>query len=187
MQILRLTADAISTAVAVSVDGKKEKYYNLKHGSIGRSLWRYIMFLSNTCFKYTPGVEEKQLIGNNYSLRAINKKGEFIKDEKGNRLYNIVTDKNSSHYNDLLIFWDIPNFNYTEVSYKLSGNVNLIAEATNGKDRGDIVFTSPAPVLEVLGNCKLEWCGKNSDGKHVSQTIEIVNQKVKINDILTEE
>ena len=75
------------------------------------------------------------------------------------------------------IFWAIDllgssNRLYTNVNYTLQGEVRLLAEASYGKERDGINYSSPIPVLEIFGDCELTWTGTDINNHQVGQVIK---------------
>jgi len=107
---------------------------------------------------------------NKYTLTPYRSGGDICTDVLGNTNYSITLDYNTLHQRDLLVLWDIPNKNYIKVDYKVEGDSSKIGSGKNGRDRGDIVYVSPAPVIEIFGDAVLSWTGVTSDGTSHSQT-----------------
>lgn len=189
MRILKLTGVDIRPAVAMVYKNKVSNalYFNIQHGSFGKNFWIYTCGLNKIFF--TPKDEQDRitLSDDNYILKPIKRNKEKIKDGKENILYNISIDSMENHKKDCIIFWEVPNKNYTNVTYTISGNAAMIAEGITGKERNDTIYSSPAPIIEAYGNCKLEWSGLNNNGERVSQTInfDYVNDKFDIPPITT--
>lgn len=153
-----------------SIKGKEFSEYTVDIGSTGKDLWKYFMKLGRTITNdLTPDVKEVVLDKNNYYIRPIrNKDGEAIKDKLGNIKYKIEEDPTDAFKNDIILFMEIPNKNYTDVEYKVTGSATVIAKAFVGKDRADITTKSPALVLEIIGNFALTYTAKDQDGNKVS-------------------
>lgn len=185
MRILKLTAVSCSPAIATVYSNRKNKelYFNVKHGSQGSDLWAYSCELNKDYFKPDSASAELKMDADNYVIIPVKKNGQLVTDKKDNTLYMVTIDHNQNHKHDLLLFWEIPNVNYTKVEYKLSGMVNCIGTGWSGKERGNICFKSPAPVLEVYGNAVLEWSAIDQDGNSLKQTISIVNGNVEVKPI----
>ena len=181
MKFMKLTAVKVEPVVAKIYYHKKndKKYYNVKHGSNkstnnSNELWSYSFGLSKNDFPVTDGIPELLLSEDDYIISTVKKDGEIIKDRKGNVLYNISKDDNCMHKKDIILLWEIPNRNYTDVIYTTEGVCNILGEGVSGKERGDVMYCSPAPVIEILGDVTLTWNGvHNLDGvvNRVSQTI----------------
>lgn len=187
MRVLKLTAVTSSPAIATVYNNRrnKELYFNIKHGSQGTELWAYSCELSKDFFAPETPSAELKLDQDNYVLIPVKKNGDLVKDKKGNALYMLTVDHNHNHRRDLLLFWEIPNVNYTDVGYSISGMANEIGKGWSGKDRGEYIFKSPAPVLEVYGDAVLEWHAQNKAGDTFKQTINIVNGNVEVKPVIT--
>lgn len=181
MKFIKLTAFKQEAVVAKIYYHKKngKMYYNVKHGSSKTTnntneLWSYSFGLSKNYFPVSEENPELVLKDDDYVITTVKIDGEVIKDKKGNVLYNISKDDNNVHKKDIILLWEIPNKNYTNVSYSAEGLCNVLGEGVSGKERGDIMYCSPAPVIEILGDIKLVWTGYHTnDGisQKVSQTI----------------
>lgn len=171
MKIIKLNAANIDNVKAhVSKKaGTGEEYLSIKHGSSG--FWVYYIMLSKNFFNSDKTCDALEMKGDDFVLKPLKKKGVVIKDNKGNIVYCLEKDYMENHKKDNLVFWEIPNKYYTEVKHKIEGTAKEIAGGIVGKERNGVSYSSPAPIIEVLGDCKLSWNGKNEDGKEVSQTI----------------
>lgn len=187
MRVQTLTAVTSSAAIATVYNNRRNKalYFNIKHGSQGTELWAYSCELSKDYFIPELPSDELKLDQDNYVLIPVKKNGSVVKDKKGNALYMLTVDHNHNHRRDLLLFWEIPNVNYIDVTYSISGMANEIGKGWSGKDRGEYVFKSPAPVLEVYGDAMLEWSAKNKNGDTFKQTISIINGNVEVKPVIT--
>jgi hypothetical protein len=182
MKILRLTSINVGPVIAQTFKKSKDAnniYFNIKHGSAGKNLWVYSCGLHSVHFKPANEKDSLELSGDNYILRPIKKRvgGSeddkiVLKDKIGNTLYSISIDNMRHHKKDIILFWEIPNNNYTDVSYTTSGNVSELGKGWIGKERNEKLYSSPAPVLEIQGNCSLEWVAVDIDGFKIKQTIK---------------
>jgi len=186
MKIVRLGSASVSPVVAeaykVKNKNNKESFsYNVRHGTAGPKLGFWSVMLDFKLGK--PENKESTLLldQNNYVLRPFAPGGVNGTDVLGNKNYIISTDNNSIFKDDLLVLWDIHHKNYIKVEYEISGDISEIGKAYNGRDRGDIVYKSPAPILEVFGDCTLAWTGTNQNGDVFSQTFEYTYQDQKWN------
>lgn len=187
MRIIKLTGINSSPAIATVHRNHKSDnmYFNIKHGSQGENLWVYSCELNKSHFAPSALADELKLDNDNYVIIPVKKNGSVVKDKKDNTLYMITIDHNQNHKQDMLIFWEIPNVNYTEVTYKITGMANDIGHGWSGKERGEICFKSPAPVIEIYGNATLEWSGLDRDGNNIKQTITVINGAINIKPIET--
>lgn len=182
--IRKLTAFITEPVVAKVYFHKKnsKQYYNVKHGSSSKNanndsdLWSYSFGLAKNHFPVQDDVPELLLEGDDYIITTVKVNGESIKDKKGNVLYNISKDDNDVHKKDIILLWEIPNKNYIDVKYVAEGTCTILGEGISGKERGDVIYSSPAPVIEILGDVTLTWSGRyfdNNNGyKKVSQVIK---------------
>jgi len=172
MKIIKLNATSIDK-VKAHINKKRgtgEKYFSIKHGSSG--FWIYYIMLSRNFFTLDNEDDVLELKGDDYVLKPLKRRNSVIKDSKGNTVYCLEKDYMENHKRDNLVFWEIPNKYYTDVKHTISGMAKEIALGTVGKERNGIEFSSPAPIVEVLGDCTLSWVGKNEDGKIVQQSIK---------------
>lgn len=150
-------------------DGKTISSFKAEIGSSGNGLWKYFMHIGKSITsKADPDAEEIVLTGDQYSIAPIKHKesGEVAKDKHGNIKYRIDLDGCPEIFrNDVLMFLDVPAKNLSNIKYSLEGNVSKLAEAIVGKDRGEAVVGFPALVLEVTGDFKLVYTGKNKKGE----------------------
>lgn len=172
MKIIKLNAASIDK-VRAHVNKKRgtgEKYLSIKHGSSG--FWIYYIMLSKNFFTLENEEDPLELKGDDYVLKPIKKNGNVIKDSKGNIVYCLEKDYMENHKKDNLVFWEIPNKYYTNVKHEISGMAKEIAVGIVGKERDGVAFSSPAPIIEVLGDCVLSWTGKNEHGDTIQQYIK---------------
>jgi len=183
MKILKLDHIGIKNAKAVVFKNKKnnELYFNIKHGS--SKFWVWSASLDKKYYKPKNDNDVLELSENDYILIPIKGKKEVLKDKKNNTLYFISKDYMEIHKNDILLLWEIPNKNYTSVKYKVEGNASVIGTGMAGKERDNVKYTSPAPVVEILGNCKLTWEAVDVNGDKYKQEIEYKNNNFNISDI----
>jgi len=191
MKIKKLTTSVLLPVTADVIANKNKEdtalFYNVKHGSRGEGLFTYTIGVDKRLFKPTNSNDKLSFDDNNYILLPIYDKKQHKKDSKNNYLYFISTDRMEEHKNDYIVLWEIPNRFYTDVSYDISGDVKLIGEGSLGRSRGSNIFTSPAPVLEVYGNCKLEWSGHDSKSTVYSQVITFKDGLWNIGKLIAEE
>lgn len=149
-------------------DGKTISSFKAEIGSTGDGLWKYYMSLGKSITsKANPEDKEIVLSGDTYSITPIKNKetGKVVKDKHGNIKYRIDSDGCPDIFrNDVLLFLDVPARNLKDIEYSLEGNVSILAEAIVGKDRGEAVMGYPALVLEVTGDFKLYYTGRNKKG-----------------------
>jgi hypothetical protein len=160
------------TATVTKRKKSNNLYFNIRHGSMG--LWVYILSLDAVYFKPKQDDQSLELTGDNYILLPIKKNGEVAKDNNGNTIYSLTIDEMQNHKKDIILFWEIPNRFYTDINIKLSGMVVKLGEGSTGRIRDGVPYTSPAPVLEIVGDCKLEWTGLDKEGKTVGQVINYI-------------
>lgn len=173
MRICKITNNEVKSVVARTVKSKDDKlYYNISFGSKGckknNKLWELYMLLDVKYFKPETIQDTMVLDQDNYSLRPFkNKDGEVIKDKMNNDLYVLTQDDASFNKRDVLLFWEIPNFNESKVNYKIEGNHTVIGEGRLGRERGKMTYSSPAVVVELIGDCILSWESENYNQKIV--------------------
>ncbi len=135
-------------------------YYNLIHGN--KEGWEYRLSVDSRIAKVRECPEFK-LDKNYYILRPLKRNGVPSKDKKGN-LYQVISrDFDTTHKNNILLLWEI-NTKYTDVLYHVKGFVSKIGEGFNNE--------TPAPVLELYGDCTLTIKAKLND-KVVREEIDI--------------
>lgn len=164
MRILTLTSEGIKPAVATVFKDKDKSHYNIKHGSRGKDTHVLSYGLDKTFFDPVKLDQSTyELKDDNYILIPIKKDGIQVKDRNGNCLYSISIDNVRNHKKDAILILEIPNNNYTEVNFTTTGNVSVLGQGIIGKTRSDKLYSSPAPILEIYGDCVLTWTGKNGD------------------------
>lgn len=152
---------------------KGQLYYNIRHGAPGVNFGYWLGMISPSVAIPKDINDILTMDDDSYTLSAHRKNGETVTDKLGNVTYTINKDFSSMHKNDTLLLWEIPNKEYVDVRYSISGNAKEIGIGYNGKDRGDVVYKSPAPVVEVYGKAILAWTAINVDGEMQTQTIHI--------------
>lgn len=174
MRLQKLTSLKILPVVAQVHKNKTNNslYYNIKHGTHGEGLWMYSCGLYKPYFTPENEGDKLEMKDDNYIIKPVKKDNVILRDKKKNVVYNITIDLSETHKKDIIVFWEIPNKNYLEVSFKVSGLATLLGEGISGKERGEVLYSSPAPVIEVLGDCELYWTGKDIENKNISQTIK---------------
>ena len=191
MKIKKLTTNLLLPVKADVVANKnKDKnsiYYNIKHGGRGDGLFTYTIGVDKRLFKPTNTDDRLEFIDENYILLPIYENNVRKQDSKGNYLYFISTDGMEDHKNDYLLLWEIPNKFYMDVKYEINGDVKLIGEGSLGRTRGITSYTSPAPVLEIYGNCELSWSGLSEDGNLYKQRVTFKNGMWNIGQLMVDE
>lgn len=174
MKILKLTGTDIGPATAIVYKNKKTEvsYFNIKHGSNGENLWTYRFGLSKTYFSPESEDEILALTEDNYVIKPIKKDKLELKDGKGNIKYAVTKDHMENHRKDVVLFWEIPNKNYTDVTYEISGKCIELGKGISGKERENISYISPAPVLEIIGDVVLVWRAVDAEDRKIEQTIK---------------
>lgn len=177
MQLMRLGKSTLRSVTArvitrgANTRNKSVMYFTVTHGSAGEGLHQVRFAVDKYVGLADKPDDTLQMQHKDYNIFPIRREGKHIKDRNNNNIYCIYRDSSSEmHANDYLIFWDIPNDFYKSVKYDVSGNVAIISEGYNGKVREDS-YVSPAPVLEVTGDCKLAWTGVNNNGQVITQII----------------
>ena len=172
MKIKKLVGDIITPIKAITNDNEKGTlYYNIKHGNKGPKGWVYSMGLDFKIFKPTESNSTIELNDDDYIIIPVMKHGKQVKDKNGNTIYFITKDDVTIHKTDLIIFWEIPNKNYRDVKYEISGAVTELACGKVSRVRDSNTYVSPAPILEITGKCVLKWSGVDEHNKRIVCTI----------------
>ncbi len=172
MKILRLTNYQVTPAVAEVYKHKGKNYFNLKHGMFGSNFWRWSCGLEYKHFKPKKDEVSLTLDNDNYTIVPVKHGGELLKDGMGNVVYNIGIDHSSAYRNDILLLWNIPNKLFKDVTYTLNGMCSEIGRGSVGRTRGTVIYKSPYPVIEIVGDTTLSWTGVDNDGNQYSQTVK---------------
>ena len=174
MLIKKLTVSVLKPVTAIVVKNKNknknnELYFNIKHGGRGENLFTYTIGLDKHMFK--PNATEDTLVmeDKDYILLPIYKNGMPMRDSRNNYMYYISKDQVDDHTTDYILLWEIPNKFYTDVTYTLKGNVKEIGIGINGRSRTNEIFKSPAPILEIFGNCELNWTAIDSTKRYAQK------------------
>jgi hypothetical protein len=170
MKMLKLTGLRVMPVYASVYIGKRTqvRYFNIMHGSRDFSVWSCGM--NKRLFNpdnYGRDVDKIELTDNNYTLVPV----ETAKNPNNTQFYAVYSDGVESHTTDIILFWEIPNKRYTEVTYSISGSCRELGSGVTGMTRDGIEYRSPAPVLEIYGDVTLSWSGKDMIGQSLSQTI----------------
>lgn len=180
MKLLRLHNNSTSEVIA-KLDirkNNKKPYYKVTHGSFEPGYHGYILPIEDRVFNLKENNPPEQiLMGNYYILKPILKDKIQSKDINQQPRYKLTKDDLIDHQQDILLFWEIPNNYFTNVKYKISGNCVEIASGKVGKVRNNKRYISPAPILEIMGDCKLVWTAKDIQGKSIKQTVEYDHSK----------
>jgi len=172
MRIIRLANSSLSPAIAeryVCEDSNK-KHYNLKHGTRGADGWRWSAGLHDASFRSDD--EFMTLDGCNYDIVPVKVDGSIRKDKLGNIYYNIYVDNDPSHAEDIILLWTIPGRTYTDVTFEVTGDADILGKGKAAKSRTKSAGYTVAPVLLIYGDCEFSWKGKCSKGGTVSQVIK---------------
>jgi hypothetical protein len=178
MYFKKISLYDLSTPSATVFKNKKtdDLFFNLRLGITGEKTWEYILLFDKR--KYIPkdANDKLELDGVNYNIKPIKDKlpdNKFIlkKDGKGNVQYVVSEDSSSFHKKDLILIWELPNRNFTNIKYEIKGPHNILAEAVTGKERSENIYTSPIILAELLGDCDLKWEGIQDTGDILEQSI----------------
>ena len=174
MRILSLNNLGVSNAIAKSMtnNNNNKMYYNISLGFGSNDYKMYTIYLSSKHFPVVEEVEELELHDNNYILQPIKIDNKVQKDKNGNINYCIYKGDVNNYKNDIILIWEIPNRRYVNVTYKMDGDVRLLAEATYGQERDGINYLSPIPILEIFGDCEITWSGTDKNNNTVGQVIK---------------
>lgn len=170
MKLTRITQYDIHPITPIVYKTKQgKKYLNILLGTLHPHGKKYTIKLESQVFDVD---NPKELLEDTYILKPFirNKKPETDKHDNIN--YVLTKDSNSIHKKDVLLIWEIPNNNYLNITYNLQGSCQKLVEAVSGRSRTNNKLTAPCLLIEVLGDCKLEWRGVDLDGRQVSQTID---------------
>lgn len=188
MKFKMLSANELKPVTAVKYKANdssrgNEFYYTITAGSRGEQLWEIQVPLSNRNFKYKDNVDSILLDKDDYTLIPIKDKStrELKKDGNNNTRYFISIDNASFHKKDLALLWEIPNFNYVKVKYKIDGNVKILSIGYIGRERGTFIYRSPVLLLEILGDSTLTYTATNDKGEVFSQTFTYDYNKEMLN------
>jgi len=190
MRILKLTTDKIEPITARVYKNKdnNELYYNIKHGTYGPDSWAYSCCLYKPIF--TPVNENDKYIldNNNYELKAIIKDDKILKDKHGNVVYNITTNKHNSDNRHNIIFWELPNKEYKDITYEVIGIFSILGSGITNHGTIDNLLLAPALVIEAVGPVKLTWKAKDINDNNLSQTVSYIAKHNKwiVGDIIKE-
>jgi len=185
MKIVRINTNITSPAIAeVYINNKTDRlYYNLTHGTMGDSLWKWVAMLDASKFRPAGINDTLTLTGNDYNIVPIKKdKNNYLKDNVGNMVFKITTDTSEEHKNDLLVLWDIPNKKYDNIFFNLYGLVDTIGMGKNGKVRESSTISTPAPILEVQGESEFTWVAKKGDS-YYKQVCTYKNNEIDLRPI----
>ena len=177
MRLLRLTSLGCKPMEATiyrkkDKDGGIKKYYNIRHGSIESGFKTFLSLLDSRVYPVNEDENPLILDKDTYTIRPYTK---VTDPNYGNTVYLVSESNTLSTKNDIILFWEIPNSYYTNVSYNIEGNARVIGSGSIGKIRVEGKFESPSPVVEIIGNCKLSWSAyskNNGVTKHIEQHIE---------------
>ncbi|MCI4435726.1 MAG: hypothetical protein JHC33_02800 [Ignisphaera sp.] len=178
MRLVRLELYGVVPVVATPFKNKRNNrlYYNIQHGikdtTHNSKTWKYVCELRINDFIPENESDTISLSNNNYTFKPVRHNGETVKDLKGNNVYIVGINNAATDKNDVIVFWEIPNKYYTDVKYTITGDCSIIGLGVNGKERDGKIYTSPAPVVEVLGDCILYWSGKTENNTIITQTIK---------------
>jgi len=152
------------------------RYFNIVHGNKGAMFGYWLARINKHIAQPVNDNDIYTFTGNNYTLVPYRHSDGVSTDKLGNTIYSVSSDNGTEHIRDIILFWEIPNRSYVKVDYKISGSVTEIGKGYTGRDRGEHVFKSTAPILEVFGDCTLEWTAVDLDGLTYTQTITYVHE-----------
>lgn len=172
MRIIGLVGTTNQPVVAELHKHKDSSYFNLKHGTSGKSLWRYHISLDIKHFKPTEDLTTLELgQDDDYVIKPIYKNDVCVQDGLGNTCYLISKDTDTSHKNDSILLWVPKPRKVKEVKIFYNGYIELLAMGVSGKERGDRTVRVPSPVFEIDGSCSFGWVGIDEKGQYVRQVI----------------
>lgn len=179
MRLVKILNNIVGPVTARAIKNKDNKlYFNITFGSIGVNLWEVRMLLDNKYFTPKTLQDTLTLDQDNYVITPFkNSNSENIQDGRGNSIYLLREDESAVHKKDVLLFWEIPNYNDKNVKYTINGIHNVIGEGVTGKERGNDFYTSPAVIVELLSDCTLKW---ESDTHTQTVNFDYANGKFSI-------
>lgn len=165
MKFVKIANNEIKNVVARAIKKSDKLYYNINFGSNGtfkNKKLKELHLLLNVRFFIPNNLQDELVLDQDYYILNPyrNKEGQIIKDKYGNIVYIVGKDDAYFHKKDVVLFWEIPNYNEIDVEYKIDGNYNIIGEGSLGKERGEETYSSPAVIVELNGNCTLSWKSK---------------------------
>ena len=166
MKVVRIT-DTAELPVRTLIN---KGHHNVKHGMKAPGFVAVQLGVSDDILDASEQKTPAVLSDDNYVLMPIFRGNEHKVDGRGNHLYYIAEDVDSTSADGVIVLWDIPNLKYTNVEYVISGNVDELAVGSSGKIRSGTKYSSPSPLLEITGNATLRWSGIAGDEMY-SQTI----------------
>ena len=176
MKFRKINNIQITNAIAYARRSKAHPdtlYYNIVMGSEGEGFYPYYICLASKYFKPSTLTDTLELSDNNYTIQLIkdkDKQPRLYKD--GKKIFSVYKSNGYSYPNDTLLIWEIPNVKYTNVKYTLTGCVEKLEEGGGiGKERNGVKYYSPSVLLEIYGDCKLEWSALNEQGLPIKQTV----------------
>lgn len=176
MKLIALLDHKIEPLIANVFKTKQNRlYYSLKLGdyNVKNVSKTYHFTIDAKMAKPTSETDTLRLDGNNYEITPIKSHGEKLVNGRGEQVYNITSTRNSIMDKDLLVCWFIPAKRCIPGStiYTIEGDVTQISEAVNAKERDGVIFATPIPIIEIYGNCVLNWSSVNVDGRKLGQKI----------------
>ena len=171
MKIVSLTENGVGKVVAKAYVNNNSKHFNIIHGSKG--FWEYRIGIFDNYAKPENEDDILELNKENYIIKPVMSRAndDFYKDARGNIVYNL-TEGNDDINHDCLVLWTIPNKRYTDVTYLVKGQCDVIAVAEHGIERPNNVYRSPSPVVEIFGSSELIWTAKKANGDKVRQSVK---------------
>lgn len=163
MKILRLTTDGLlEPLTAQPIEKNDTIYYNIFHGS--KTCWEFRCAVDSRIA--TPKINKDLILKEDHFIFRYlkDKDDKEILDQVGNKYIVISKNSDPSHKLDTLLFWDIEH-PVTNIEFTINGFANEIGRGYNGTE----TIKSPAPVLEIYGDCELSYTGQIND-KNVAIT-----------------
>lgn len=162
MKFVKIANNEIKDVVARAIKKADKLYYNINFGSNGtfkNKKLKELHLLMNIRFFMPKNLQDELILNQDYYILNPfrNKDSQVVKDNYGNTVYIVGKDDAYFHKKDVVLFWEIPNYNETDVCYKIQGDYNIIGEGSLGKERGEKTYSSPAVIVELNGDCILSW------------------------------
>lgn len=190
MKIKKLNHIQITSAKAYARTNKytDKLFYNIILGSEGEGFFPYFISLAYKHFKPNNISDVLELTDDNYVIKTVKEYYKLVDGKKipytdkeqkpiktlkdGKKYFTIYKTNGYSFPKDTLLIWEIPNIKYTNVTYSLSGDVELIEEGGGiGKERNGVKYVSPCLLLEIYGDCELKWNAINRNNEKIQQII----------------
>lgn len=189
MKFLELNLTGLHTPVAKVIRWNNKLYFNYIFGLKRPGFAQYTLAFDAKEFKPKDEEDKLELNGSDYIILPIKRNNVSVSDRHGNVVYCAYRDRIKAHMRDIVLFWEIPNYNYTNIEYTISGDAWKMAEASSGVVRPSGITKIFMPVINIYGNTVLTWTALNSENKVVTQEVkyDITTDDWDVGNIITEE